>query len=123
MSSRFNISVDFIKQLKQQILSSRYIVAKIANAESLRLYFAIGKSLDRQFESEKWGAKVLDTVSERLQKELPGLRGFSASNMRKMRAFYQAWENINLISSTLTNQFENRGKVILPSTTDKLEND
>jgi len=43
-----NISIDFIKRLEKQIFASRYVVAKIANAESLKLYYAIGKSIDEQ---------------------------------------------------------------------------
>lgn len=123
MSNQLNISVDFIKQLKNQIVKSRYIVAKIANAESLKLYFAIGKSVDKQFKKQKWGAKVLDAVSEKLQQELPGLRGFSASNMRKMRAFYLYWNSDKIILPSLTDKLKNGGKTFLPSTTDKLEND
>ena len=123
MSQALNISLDFIKNIKQQIVASRYIVAKIANVESLRLYFAIGKSIDEQFKEKKWGAKVLDTVSERLQQELPGLRGFSASNMRKMRAFYAYWHNDKSILPSLTDKLENNPKAILPSLTNKLENE
>lgn len=100
------ISIDFIKLLKQQILSSRYVVAKIANTESLKLYYSIGKSIDVQANQENWGSKVLETVSERLQQELPGLRGFSASNLKKMRLFYTSWNTSALISSSVTNQLE-----------------
>ncbi len=52
--------MDFIKQMKQEILRSRYIVAKIANAESLKLYFNIGKDIETKSQDEKWGAKVLE---------------------------------------------------------------
>lgn len=119
MSKALNISVNFIRQLKQQIISSRYVIAKIANAESLRLYFAIGKAVDEQFKKQQWGAKVLDAVSERLQKELPGLRGFSGSNMRKMRAFYDYWNQDNIICPLLTDKLAKDEKVFLPSLTDK----
>ncbi len=105
------ISIDFIKQLKQQIVASRYVVAKIANAESLKLYFTVGKIIDNRFEQERWGAKVLDTISEQLQQELPGLRGFSAVNLKKMRVFYKEWktliENWSLLTTkTSNNAFE-----------------
>ena len=42
------LSIDFVKQLKQHILASRYLVAKMANAESLKLYFIIGKMVDEE---------------------------------------------------------------------------
>ena len=31
------------------------------------------------------------TNSQQLQKELPGLRGFSATNIKNMRSFYEEW--------------------------------
>jgi DUF1016 N-terminal domain len=104
MNENIIVSIDFISQLKQQILSSRYIVAKIANAESLKLYYNIGKAINQQAKEENWGSKVLETISDRLQQELPGLRGFSASNLKKMRLFYNAWNTSDLIGSSVTNQ-------------------
>ena len=120
MNNSLTISMDFIKQLKQQIVSSRYIVAKIANTESLRLYFAIGKSVDEQFKSEKWGAKVLTAISERLQQELPGLRGFSAINIKIMRVFYQEWSQYDAISSLITTKLKSLENGIWSSSTTKL---
>lgn len=38
-----------------------------------------------------WGQGALASISERLQKELPGLRGFSERNLKYMRTFYEAW--------------------------------
>lgn len=101
-----NISPDFIKQLKLQILAGRYVV-KIANAGSLRLCYTLGKIIDNRFEQEKWGAKVLDTISKQLQQELPGLRGFSGSNLRKMRLFYNFWKDEISILPSLTDKLDN----------------
>ncbi len=134
-----DITLNLIKQLKQRILTSRYLVAKMANAESLRLYFTIGYDLDHQIEQNNWGDKVLDAVAARLQEELPGLRGFSASNIRKMRIFYQAWNTSNTICSSLSDKLEEDEtkisstlsrklialdeKQILPTLSDKFETD
>ncbi|NOX46555.1 MAG: DUF1016 domain-containing protein [Chlorobi bacterium] len=115
------ISLDFIKKLKQQILASRYRVAKIANAESLKLYYLIGKALNKKIEEQKWGTKVLDGVSGRLQQELPGLRGFSGKNLSKMRVFYQAWKSFDEIYSLGTSKSVNQDKSILPLLTSKFE--
>ena len=116
---KLEISLDFIKQLKQQIVASRYVVSKIANAESLKLYFTIGKIVDEQFEKSNWGAKVLDSISEKLQQELPGLRGFSGKNISKMRTFYKEWKDI--IHSSLTSEFRNDENTIWSLLTSKLE--
>jgi predicted nuclease of restriction endonuclease-like (RecB) superfamily len=120
--SNINISTDFIKKLKQQILASRYVVAKIANAESLKLYYVIGGDIDFEIKNNAWGDKILDAISVRLQQELPGLRGFSASNLKKMRIFYNAWKPVREIGSSLTNQNESNKNAIGSSVTNQLEN-
>jgi hypothetical protein len=108
------LSLDFIKQLKQQILASRYVIAKIANAEMLSLYFSVGKMVENEFQKNKWGAKVNDEIAARLQQELPGLRGFSGSNIRKMRLSYQGWCRTETICPTLSDKLGNRENSILP---------
>lgn len=38
---------------------------------------------------------AIDAISQQLRKELPGLRGFSASNLKNMRLFYEEWMNLD----------------------------
>lgn len=99
--------ISFVKQLKQQIVKSRYKIAKIANAESLQLYFTIGKIVEEQFALHQWGSKILDDISRQLQQELPGLRGFSGQNLRRMRVFFQTWQGSGLICSTVSSKLAN----------------
>lgn len=40
------------------------------------------------------GKGAINTISMRLDRELPGLRGFSARSLRDMRKFYEEWSNI-----------------------------
>ena len=115
------ISSDFIRELKGRIISSRYHVAKMANMESLKLYFAIGQMIDDKLKIENWGGKILDKISARLQQELPGLRGFSGGNLKKMRVFYNEWRNSLPIGSSLTNQLVNEQNIIGSSLTRELD--
>jgi predicted nuclease of restriction endonuclease-like (RecB) superfamily len=116
------ITIDLIKKLKQRILASRYVVAKIANAESLMLYYYIGSDIEDEIASGSWGDKILDEVSERLQQELPGLRGFSATSLKKMRFFYNTWKHSNLIGPSVTAQLKERKNKISSSVTAQIEN-
>lgn len=93
-----------IKILKSTILSSRYRAAVLVNQEMLALYFSVGKLISDKTQQEAWGASVLERLSQDLQNELPGLKGFSASNIKKMRVFYQGWSSHFAISSSVTNQ-------------------
>jgi hypothetical protein len=56
------ITISLIKRLKQRILASRYVVAKIANAESLMLYYHIGSDIENEITSASWGDKMLDEI-------------------------------------------------------------
>lgn len=94
--------LDNIKALKSAILQSPYRAATLINKELLTLYFAVGKFISVKIKEEKWGAKVLENLSNDLQHELPGLRGFSATNMKQMRLFFESWEEHSLISPSLT---------------------
>jgi predicted nuclease of restriction endonuclease-like (RecB) superfamily len=86
----------FIADLKHNIVQSRYIAARLANKEQLLLYFKTGKMLSEKIEAEKCGAKVMEQIAEDLQKHLPGLRGFSNRNLKKMRQF--AYEHSSLLN-------------------------
>lgn len=99
--------VKLITDIKLNILISRYMAAKLANREQLLLYLRIGKSIQEKSQSAAWGSKVLDKISADLQQELPGLRGFSAGNLKKMRQLYNDWQPYFQIGSTLLSQFEN----------------
>jgi len=86
--------LDFLQEVKGQILQSRYRAARLVNRELLLLYFAVGKRLSEKIDAEKWGAKVVEQLSADLQKQLPGLRGFSNRNLKNMRQFADVYSNI-----------------------------
>ena len=100
-----------VKAIKTAILRSRYVAARLANGEMLKLYFAIGGYVSSNSRNGRWGTGVIDEISRLLQKELPGLRGFSAQNMRNMRLFYEEWNELAIcqtVSSKLEQAFSDR---------------
>jgi predicted nuclease of restriction endonuclease-like (RecB) superfamily len=99
---------EIIKALKSAILASRYKAATLANREMLALYFNVGKLIDEKTKEAKWGDKILEQLSTDLQNELPGLKGFSATNLKRMRAFFQAWNSVFTISPTVTDQLQDK---------------
>lgn len=80
-----------VRVIKSAIVKAQSRVAANANAEMLMLYFGIGQYVSRKTKTEKWGTGVIDTIGAQLQKEMPGLRGFSARSIHKMRHFYEIW--------------------------------
>ena len=80
-----------VKTIKNAILQSQYRAAKGVNREQLSLYFGIGRYISEHSRKGFWGTGAIDRISEQLQKELPGLRGFSGTSIKKMRQFYEEW--------------------------------
>ena len=91
-----------VKAIKTAILQGQYEAAKDVNRVQLVLYFAIGKYLSQHTRNGVWGEGVLATISEQLRKELPELRGFSETQMRDMRRFYEAWQILDINSTVAT---------------------
>ena len=98
--------IQAVKAIKQAILESRYRAARLVNKEVLALYYAIGGFISLRSRAAQWGTNAIGVISELLQQELPGLRGFSETNIKRMRIFYEEWRGL----------FENR-----PLSTDDLE--
>ena len=80
-----------VKTIKTAILQGQYAASKGTNRIQLATYFAIGKYISQNSRQGFWGKGAIETISEQLRKELPGLRGYSPSNMKNMRLFYEKW--------------------------------
>lgn len=96
--------IQFIADLKQNIVQSRYIAMRLANKEQLLLYLRTGKMLAEKIDNEEWGSRVIDRIAQDLQKQLPGLRGFSPRNLRLMRRLYGEYQSI-IIWQSVTAKF------------------
>ena len=83
-----------VEIIKTAILQSQARAAKAVNQEQLALYYGVGRSISENTRNQKWGSGALKSISERLRQELPGLRGFSETNLKNMRLFYGAWNVI-----------------------------
>lgn len=80
-----------VSTIKQAILQSQYRAAKLITGEQLSLYFGIGFYISHNSRRGTWGTGALTRISEQLRRELPGLRGFSATSLKNMRTFFEFW--------------------------------
>lgn len=78
-----------VNTIKNAILQSQYRAAKGVNGEQLSLYFGIGRYVSEHSRKGVWGTGAIERISEQLQKELPGLRGFGSRQIKYMRSFYE----------------------------------
>ena len=96
-----------VKTIKTAILQGQYAASKGTNRIQLATYFAIGKYISQNSRQGFWGKGAIETISEQLRRELPGLRGFSATNMKNMRKFYENWIMLDSNSAVATAELPN----------------
>ncbi|MGN1239287.1 MAG: PDDEXK nuclease domain-containing protein, partial [Paludibacteraceae bacterium] len=80
-----------VLRIKNAILQSQQQTVQNINVNVLSLYYSIGEFISRNTRRQQWGSGAIKTISEQLQKELPGLRGYSETNLKNMRLFYEGW--------------------------------
>ena len=106
MNTPQNSYTSAAEQIKEAILSSQYTAAKQVNAVQLSLYYGVGRYVSQNTRKGVWGTGAIKAISEQLHKELPGLRGFSERNIKNMRAFYEAWQGLDINSPTVVGELE-----------------
>ena len=77
-----------VNDLKQLIQKKQYQVLRMINSETINLYWEIGEEIYRQQQENGWGKSIVQVLSNELQKEFPGAKGYSAANLWRMRNFY-----------------------------------
>lgn len=81
----------FLKNILEKIQIARYNMLKTVSKETVNLYRNIGKSVSEKVKQEQRGKSVVEQLSKDLQSEFPGIRGFSASNLWRMKNFYDVY--------------------------------
>lgn len=82
---------NLLSEIKERVSSAQYKALKTVNAELVGLYWDIGQMLVEKKESEGWGRSVVKQLASDLRKEFPGVGGFSASNLWRMKAFFEEY--------------------------------
>lgn len=80
-----------LSDIKGRIQAARGKAALAVNQELIRLYWDIGAVIVGQQRKEGWGKAIVERLAADIQREFPGVSGFSPQNIWFMRAFYLAW--------------------------------
>ncbi len=100
-----NNQPDTIKQfseVKKIIDKSRNDALKSVNSELIMLYWNIGAYISRQLVESRWGDKAIDQLAYYLSSHGPDYRGFNRRNLYRMRQFYEAYMESEIVSAPLT---------------------
>jgi predicted nuclease of restriction endonuclease-like (RecB) superfamily len=117
MSINVNKDADFkqwLADLKVRIRQSQIKAMIKVNDEMLRLYWDLGHDIVvRQIDS-KWGSGFFKNLSKELKAEFPDMQGFSVTNLKYCKYFFQFYSQDNQIRQQLVD-------VIRPQLGDKLQ--
>lgn len=95
---------ELLEGLKSRIRTVQVRAALSVNRELIQLYWSIGGDIVERQRTESWGAGVIDRLAADIQREFPGLAGFSRANIYRMRAFYLAYPQVQAIVSQAARQ-------------------
>ena len=96
VESAFGEVVDLIRAARQR-------AHQAVNTELIGLYWRIGEYINDKLAAAEWGEGVVDRLAQHLARTEPGLRGFSAQNLWRMRQFFVAYPDPERLS-TLSRQ-------------------
>lgn len=63
------------------------------NESVIRLYWNIGKYVSRKAADAGWGRATVKELSQYILSKEPGVRGYSAQNIWRMKQFFETYEN------------------------------
>jgi predicted nuclease of restriction endonuclease-like (RecB) superfamily len=81
---RFDEVLALINSAKQQAMQA-------VNTRLIELYWQVGAYISRKLEQAEWGDAVVSQLADHLAHTQPGLRGFTRSNLFRMRQFYEIY--------------------------------
>ena len=92
---------DWLTELKRRIHAAQQRATLVVNRELVLLYWQIGQDILERQAQQRWGSKVVDTLARDLRNAFPDMKGFSPRNLKYMRAFAQAWPDVEFVQAVL----------------------
>ncbi|KOR29786.1 hypothetical protein TI03_01410 [Achromatium sp. WMS1] len=84
--------------VKKRVHTVQYEALKVVNKALVGLYWDIGCMIVEKQQKAGWGKSVVQLLSKDLQQEFPGMNGFSASNLWRMKAFFETYQNVKKLA-------------------------
>ena len=85
--------IGWVEELKSRYRRAQIKAAVKVNAEQLLFNWQLGRDLVIRKAEEKWGAGVVEQVSMDLQAAFPESKGFSTTNLWRMKQWYQFYSD------------------------------
>jgi predicted nuclease of restriction endonuclease-like (RecB) superfamily len=86
------------REILDLIAAARQRAYQAVNTALIDLYWQVGSHLSRKIASAEWGEGVVDQLARHIAVTYPGLRGFTRSNLLRMRQFYQTYRDHEIVA-------------------------
>ncbi len=80
-----------LAEVKARIQAAQYAALRAVNKKLVGLYWDLGRLIVERQQSEGWGKAVVAQLAADLQAAFPGTGGFSASNLWRMKGFFETY--------------------------------
>ncbi|MBI5574913.1 MAG: DUF1016 domain-containing protein [Deltaproteobacteria bacterium] len=111
----------FLGEIKERIRSAQYEALRRVNKELVALYWDIGRMIVERQSKAGYGDAVVEQLAEDLQREFPGIGGFSRRNVFYMREFHVAYKDNEKVQPLVAQIAWSHNVVILERCKDPLE--
>ncbi len=92
MSNLIKIDEEYkiwIQKVSQRYQQSQIKAAIHVNVEMLEFYWSLGKDIVNLHAEHRWGSNFFESLSNDMIHLLPNVKGFSVTNLRYMKRFYE----------------------------------
>jgi predicted nuclease of restriction endonuclease-like (RecB) superfamily len=89
-------------QISDIIEKARNNAYKKVNEELISMYWNVGAFLNKEAENANFGDAYIDSISDYIQKQFPGIKGFNRRGLYRMKQFYETYVNDEFVSALLT---------------------
>jgi len=110
-----------LAEVKERVRTAQYAALRAVNKELVGLYWDIGRLIVGRQVGKTWGKAVVERLAGDLQVEFPGIGGFSASNLWRMKGFFEAYAPSEKLAPLVREIGWSHNLVILERCADSLE--
>jgi predicted nuclease of restriction endonuclease-like (RecB) superfamily len=93
--------INEFSQVLELIQSGRAKSYQAVNVALIETYWAVGENLSRKVAEASWGKGIVKDLADWLLTQAPDLKGFSASNLWRMKQFYEAYVDAPKLAALL----------------------
>ncbi len=93
-------------QLKERFRRSQIKAAVKVNTAMLEFYWAMGRDISLLYKSAKWGSAFFDCLSLDLKTEFPNQTGFSVTNIKYAKRWYEFYNQGDTIHQRVVDDFD-----------------